>query len=56
MRMRKTINLEIATNGIILTVTNPNTTPGTPVTTETLVYSDEDGVKKIKELIASERE
>lgn len=56
MRMRKTVNVEIASNGLILTVTNPNATPGAmPTAPEILVFSDEDGVQKIKDLIAEER-
>lgn len=55
MRMPKTISLEIATNGIILTVNNPSTNPAVGMSTERLVFSDEDGIEKIKELIADER-
>jgi hypothetical protein len=51
--MKKLINVEVAGNGIILTISSANIMPGS--VTERLVYSDEDGVKKIIELIAEER-
>lgn len=53
--MPKTISLEIATNGIILTVNNHSTNPAVGMSTERLVFSDEDGIAKIKELIEEER-
>ena len=51
--MKKLINVEIAGNGVILTISSDNIMPGSA--TERLVFSDEDGIEKIKELIAKER-